>query len=1733
MSHRARLLAAVVAAALAAAAAPVIADDAVTPRRLVRAFGPRVVEAPASGASTFAAPSAAGRWFLTARRDGPGVRADVLLNGRVVLGRRDFARGLARVEVSLAALNTIEVRGGGRGRGGGAARGRGSGRLTLVVEGVVPEDALATPRGRRVAELTLFEGDFARAGRRPGPCRHHDRSAVVEAPTPEGLFDVRIERAARSRVDLRWNGERLRDRGPRRELPAAVPIDALAANQLCVRVRGPRAASAVVSVRGVVVDEDAPALTLVGVAGALAPDATLALEADDAISGLHPGSLAVELNGRDVSSSFALDDGRAAVELRELPPAAFAVGENVLTARVTDRAGNAADAEARFRVRGPDLDPPTARTVEATGPDGAVVSFTAAASDPFDADAAVACDPPSGSVFGLGATEVVCVATNRWKGRTAGRFTVTVVDTTPPELTLAPGDGAILLSSHVDVRAAYADAATGVDPATLAVTLDGADVTDRIAAGPDAAAGALRLPAGAYALAVRIADRAGNVAAVDVGFEVDVAVRLELGLSPEDPAALQVLSSNDLSIRAVKASGALDPRWGGFVRIAGPGALDGLVVDVQGGAATLPGAAIFGRLGSQTLAAVALDDPPFDLRGALEVEVIVEEPAVELPPAPELEPNGWFVLDGVSFPGQRVELLVDGEVVASATAGPDGRFELSGLLPPGAYDVTVRSTDPESGADRTTATWPSSVPQLDPGEPPVAPGLAPVDPSRVERDPTTGLATARDQLLVGFAAGVTLEQKRAALRPFNARFQGALPQVGVDQLALPDAPGLALLARAEDGLAADPAVAHVWRNAAEVRLTGGVQPRAGQDPELVGLDGLDEGAPGGPNWAWEAVRAPTAWATTTGSPAVRLGLVEFASQRHEDLDENVDADASSPETSPEGDVYAAHQLGVAGIIGARGNNPIGVAGLNWRTRLVVRTLSVAPGATGPLADHAFLSDVIEQVTAALELGCRAVNLSIAADLAAREGGEVVRDAAGAPALDVTRFAQHRALFSGVLALAQERDALIVQGAGNRGADARLSGLFVAAKELVPDHVLVVGAAQLADDGAGLEPAVFSDDPGDASSHGDAVDVYAPGRDVLTLTLNDSVTDRFDGTSAAAPFVTGLAGLIWSADPELSAPAVRQHILQGARDGGRAIVDPAAPDVTRFLIDAGASLVPAWRPDHPLQLGGEVDVAVDGADRAHLAFLREDAIVHASRREGGWRAAEVDRYGDPLRPDDGRPRVAVGPDGRAVIAYTHREAGTPTLRVATQRAAGGDAWDRTVATARTGVASLAVDVLGRVHLAYFSEEPEGCVGPECLAERRLVYQPSAPDPGLAVPVEASGLEVHDPIPALSVDPGRVGHPGLRSPKTHLTFTVERRTGPARTFDLLYLTDAAGAFAQEVVASLARPIRSHASAVDALGRLHVIYATDDGAVTYATNQTPDGGWRDLTLRDAGAASEVAVVDVAVDAADVAHLLWIDWPAGAAGGTASARFAKVVDVTDGVAVGERVVVAGAPVATGTGARLAVSAGGVPHVAFSEPTGFVQHAVRRLGVALDDLPECPHDRTPVTTLLETLALLSGFARRNLAGAIAEHAGVSIAHVEAFRVRTFAMSGLTPRELIAEARAITNDTQKALALVVNNYAPRDDNFAPIAPGLDPEIYSASDKWNHFMTSAYLGYVGEFTGTEWVGFAIEVGDMFERWGALLGLGGRLEGFSETDMVADRYGAHFGDTLRREECAGER
>jgi hypothetical protein len=110
----------------------------------------------------------------------------------------------------------------------------------------------------------------------------------------------------------------------------------------------------------------------------------------------------------------------------------FDLGTTIVNCIAYDSQGNAGYGSFNVTVsNGPVLTLPAPITAEATSSAGAAVSYTVTATD----NASIACSPASGFTFALGTTTVNCTATAS-TGTTSGSFTVTVVDTTPPALSL-------------------------------------------------------------------------------------------------------------------------------------------------------------------------------------------------------------------------------------------------------------------------------------------------------------------------------------------------------------------------------------------------------------------------------------------------------------------------------------------------------------------------------------------------------------------------------------------------------------------------------------------------------------------------------------------------------------------------------------------------------------------------------------------------------------------------------------------------------------------------------------------------------------------------------------------------------------------------------------------------------------------------------------------------------------------------------------------------------------------------------------------------------------------------------------------------------------------------------------------------------------------------------------------------------------------------------------------------
>jgi PKD repeat protein len=251
---------------------------------------------------------------------------------------------------------------------------------------------------------------------------------------------------------------------------------------------------------------------------------------------------------------------------------------------------------------------------------------------------------------------------------------------------------------------------------------------------------------------------------------------------------------------------------------------------------------------------------------------------------------------------------------------------------------------------------------------------------------------------------------------------------------------------------------------------------------------------------------PDAWSLTTGDPSVVVAVVDTGVQAdHPDLAGKVTSGYDFVNNDTDASDDNGHGTAVAGIIAAQTDNDIGISGVCWACEIMpVKVLRQ----DGYGTDAAVANGIVW----AADHGADVINLSL--------GGN---DDSQTLARAVT--------------YAEGKGVVVVAAAGNFNSD---SETYPAAYS----GVISVGAVK--QDGARYSDADWG--PGLGSNYGAWVMVDAPGC-TYTTHLGSAYYEYgsyFCGTSAAAPFVSGLAGLARSYDSSASGASVASAIEQSAQ-----------------------------------------------------------------------------------------------------------------------------------------------------------------------------------------------------------------------------------------------------------------------------------------------------------------------------------------------------------------------------------------------------------------------------------------------------------------------------------------------------------------------------------------------------------------------------------------------------------
>lgn len=260
--------------------------------------------------------------------------------------------------------------------------------------------------------------------------------------------------------------------------------------------------------------------------------------------------------------------------------------------------------------------------------------------------------------------------------------------------------------------------------------------------------------------------------------------------------------------------------------------------------------------------------------------------------------------------------------------------------------------------------------------------------------------------------------------------------------------------------------------------------------------------------AYVSLSLPPTWLLRTNSE-VMVGVIDTGiNNAHEDITGNYMGGATFGGITTANNVdEAGHGTMVAGVIAANGFNTVGTAGVCWGAHVKsLKTVSYVAGADDPY-QHTFES-LINAITYAQNIGIKILNISNCGY--SLNGNTTLRNA-------IENF-----------------DGLVICSAGNDCVNTDMVPSYPASFDC--DNIISVGALDESN-----QPWISIDTEEGSNVGATSVDVFAPGVNIYTTLANGSY-GYVTGTSFAAPYVAGVAALIWQANPSLTAAQVKAAIL---------------------------------------------------------------------------------------------------------------------------------------------------------------------------------------------------------------------------------------------------------------------------------------------------------------------------------------------------------------------------------------------------------------------------------------------------------------------------------------------------------------------------------------------------------------------------------------------------------------
>ncbi len=396
-------------------------------------------------------------------------------------------------------------------------------------------------------------------------------------------------------------------------------------------------------------------------------------------------------------------------------------------------------------------------------------------------------------------------------------------------------------------------------------------------------------------------------------------------------------------------------------------------------------------------------------------------------------------------------------------------------------------------------------------------------------------APLKAEVLVRFREGTSLQKMREIAARLNDRFQDKFENVG-NLAVIEDRDGdnvqTVLLqygaldeveyAEAHEEIRLDPEIRNYNRgNRAPGYPDVEYQAEGPNDPKWSEQWSLDNsGQRGGKRGA--DIRALSAWAKTHGSEKVVVAVIDSGVEyTHPDLMNNIwirpakISEYADDELGTIDDRYGynavnnsgdpmddnGHGTHCAGIIGAEGDNNLGIAGINWKVEIMPLKFISSNGS-------GTTKDAIECINYVIDRKRAGVNVRIiSASWGSTANSSALREA---------------------IKRAGDEGILFIAAAGNSSADSDRMPHYPAGYDL-PNVISVASLDR-------------NDLLSTFSNYGaKSVHIAAPGSEILSTWLGGQYEEH-SGTSMATPEVAGVAALVLTVEPKLSVNGLRERLF---------------------------------------------------------------------------------------------------------------------------------------------------------------------------------------------------------------------------------------------------------------------------------------------------------------------------------------------------------------------------------------------------------------------------------------------------------------------------------------------------------------------------------------------------------------------------------------------------------------